>query len=448
MESENFNVEFEEVVNIGGGTSDFNELSNRPKYNNETMTGDTNIPEVPTKTSDLTNDGADGTSTYVEADNLATVATSGDYDDLSNKPTIPTVNNATLTITQNGVSKGTFTANASDDTTIEVPDTIYSDFTGTDGTTAGTHGLVPAPATTDAGKFLKADGTWDTAGGDGVIELTTADYNWPTNNPTSVALWLLEPALYSWGVDTRIYWQSDRTLMTPGVAQVWDSNSGYKQIEILSNNDVLYVTKVNSTSGLVGSSAYPVKLGGSSTNVVQTTGTSTTDVMSQDAITKMVYPMIATLPNAINIRGASGIDTATADYAIAVGTNATARGERTVSIGYGTSDYANGDRSVVIGNFAKVNNNSKGIAIGNLATCSNPSSIALGSSATTSRVGEVNIGAGTSGEGYNSTNYRVIGGVHDGQLDNDAVTVEQVNAVIDAINTALSTNISHIGSGN
>lgn len=30
----------------GGGTSNFNQLSNRPKYNGVTMTGDTNIPEV------------------------------------------------------------------------------------------------------------------------------------------------------------------------------------------------------------------------------------------------------------------------------------------------------------------------------------------------------------------------------------------------------------------
>lgn len=49
---------------------------------------------------------------------LATVATSGSYNDLSNKPTIPTVNNATLTITQGGTSKGTFTANAGSDVTI------------------------------------------------------------------------------------------------------------------------------------------------------------------------------------------------------------------------------------------------------------------------------------------------------------------------------------------
>ena len=49
--------------------------------------------------------------------------------------------------------------------TISATDTTYSAFTGTDGTSAGVAGLVPAPATTDAGKFLKADGTWDTAGG-------------------------------------------------------------------------------------------------------------------------------------------------------------------------------------------------------------------------------------------------------------------------------------------
>lgn len=49
---------------------------------------------------------------------LATVATSGSYNDLSNQPTIPTVNNATLTITQGGTTKGTFTANASSDVTI------------------------------------------------------------------------------------------------------------------------------------------------------------------------------------------------------------------------------------------------------------------------------------------------------------------------------------------
>lgn len=113
-------------------------------------------PTVATKTSQLTNDGSDGTSTYVEADDLATVATSGSYSDLtgtpslatvattglysdlsgtpslaavatsgsytdlSNKPTIPTVNDATLTIQKNGTNVTTFTANASSNVTANI----------------------------------------------------------------------------------------------------------------------------------------------------------------------------------------------------------------------------------------------------------------------------------------------------------------------------------------
>ena len=65
---------------------------------------------------------------------LATVATSGSYNDLSNKPTIPTVNNATLTIQKNGSTVGTFTANASSNATanITVP-TKTSDVTNDSG---------------------------------------------------------------------------------------------------------------------------------------------------------------------------------------------------------------------------------------------------------------------------------------------------------------------------
>lgn len=79
---------------------------------------------VPTKTSDITNDSGFITSSalapYALSADLATVATSGDYDDLSNKPTIPTVGNGTITITQGGMPKGTFTTNQSGNTTIEL----------------------------------------------------------------------------------------------------------------------------------------------------------------------------------------------------------------------------------------------------------------------------------------------------------------------------------------
>lgn len=59
---------------------------------------------------------------------------------------------------------------------ISATDTTYSDFTGTDGTAAGVAGLVPAPATTDAGKFLKSDGTWDTAGS-AANNINSTDWN-------------------------------------------------------------------------------------------------------------------------------------------------------------------------------------------------------------------------------------------------------------------------------
>ena len=59
-------------------------------------------------------------STKVNSTDLASVATSGSYSDLINKPTIPTVNNATLTIQKNGSTVATFTANSSTSTTANI----------------------------------------------------------------------------------------------------------------------------------------------------------------------------------------------------------------------------------------------------------------------------------------------------------------------------------------
>ena len=55
-----------------------------------------------------------------DSSSLAPVATSGSYNDLSDKPTIPTVNNGALTIQQNGKTLGTFTANSSDDKIVNI----------------------------------------------------------------------------------------------------------------------------------------------------------------------------------------------------------------------------------------------------------------------------------------------------------------------------------------
>ena len=69
---------------------------------------------------------------------------SGDYNDLTNKPTIPTVNNATLTIQKNGTNVQTFTANSNSNKTanITVP-TKTSELTNDSGfiTDAGVTGV-------------------------------------------------------------------------------------------------------------------------------------------------------------------------------------------------------------------------------------------------------------------------------------------------------------------
>lgn len=57
---------------------------------------------------------------------LATVATSGSYTDLINIPVQPTVYDGTLTIQHNGTTKGTFTANQSTASTVNI-ETIYAD---------------------------------------------------------------------------------------------------------------------------------------------------------------------------------------------------------------------------------------------------------------------------------------------------------------------------------
>lgn len=94
---------------------------------------------------------------------LATVAVSGSYNDLSNKPTIPTVGNGTVTIKQAGATKGSFSMNQAGNVEIDLTDnnTTYSEFVKSG--TGAKAGLVPAPSTTaGTSKYLREDGTWVT----------------------------------------------------------------------------------------------------------------------------------------------------------------------------------------------------------------------------------------------------------------------------------------------
>lgn len=84
----------------------YNDLSNKPIIPAAQVNSDWNANS--------------GVAQILNKPTLATVATTGAYSDLSGKPTIPTVNNSTITFTQGGVTKGSITLNQSTDETIEL----------------------------------------------------------------------------------------------------------------------------------------------------------------------------------------------------------------------------------------------------------------------------------------------------------------------------------------
>lgn len=97
---------------------------------------------------------------------LATVAISGSYNDLKNKPTIPTVGNGTVTIKQAGTSKGTFTMNQSGNTTIELTDS---------NTWRGIQDNLTSTSTTDS--LSAAKGKWLNDNKAAMTQLTNQDLN-------------------------------------------------------------------------------------------------------------------------------------------------------------------------------------------------------------------------------------------------------------------------------
>ena len=133
------------------------------------------VAKIPTATSDLTNDSdfvedasyvhtdnnyttaeknkleriAAGAEANVQSDWSATDSSSDAF--IKNKPTIPTVNNATLTIQKNGTTVKTFTANASSNVTanITVP-TQTSELTNNSGFLTSSTGVTSVNGNTGA----------------------------------------------------------------------------------------------------------------------------------------------------------------------------------------------------------------------------------------------------------------------------------------------------------
>ena len=104
-------------VTGGSGSSTFAGLTDSP-YNNTLL-------------AQALNSKANTPVTVSDISGLAPIATSGSYNDLSNKPTIPNVYNSTITINQGGTYKGSFKLNQENGAVIDL------DAGGGGGTTPG-----------------------------------------------------------------------------------------------------------------------------------------------------------------------------------------------------------------------------------------------------------------------------------------------------------------------
>ena len=183
--------------------------------------------------------------------------------------------------------------------------------------------------------------------------------------------------------------------------------------------------------------------------VVQTTGTSTTDVMSQNAVTSMLFADPANKTkvqigssqaganNAVTINGEIGSGS---DGSIAVGDNGNkakigVQADKTVVIGSNAKAAKYSSASVILGKAAgagdvTASGSSNIVVIGASAAVNGTGkdgAIALGAFSSASAQGEMNIGSSYTWAGYNNSNYRLISGVYDGQSAHDAVTKGQMD---------------------
>ena len=185
---------------------------------------------------------------------------------------------------------------------------------------------------------------------------------------------------------------------------------------------------INSETGVLSAD------GGGGVTPVQTTGTSTTDVMSQNATTEMVYADPSTKKKVqIGYNSSSTGDSAvvigsgadsTAAYSVSLGINSRGRSVDGVAIGRGS-------------NVGAVNNTFWGsLAIGAYSYASGKASIALGYGAGKSLSAEAGLQGvldlekrtGYTGLGYNNTDYVLIRGVYDPVNAHDAATKGYVDS--------------------
>ena len=258
-----------------------------------TVTYDTTNKKL-TKTINGTTTDIVTTATLKTDMGLATVATSGSYNDLTDIP--PTVNDATLTIQKNGSNVATFTANASSNVTanIAVP-TSDSDLTnnryvrydvnsqGLNSTQQGNartniDAQKTLPTTTTAGQILKSTSTAGTLEWANLPEATPTDVQINGTSITSNAVAnIITESVYN-ASSNKIATMSDVPTTASEVGAVAEKPDG--------TNDLISSNKINTTylpDYLLGQLVYGGTVTGAgvatlSTNAKSKLGTTSTSI--------------------------------------------------------------------------------------------------------------------------------------------------------------------------
>lgn len=210
-------------------------------------------------------------------------------------------------------------------------------------------------------------------------------------------------------------------------------------------------TTGTSTEDVMSQKAVTDALASAGPTVVQTTGTSSTDVMSQNATTSMVFSANNYDYGRVGIKIKS--DGIGGSQSVRIGHENVVYGQG-ISIGWGTSGIssssdgnvtirgggggnstygARASNAIAIGNgFTDVYGNSS-VAIGGSATVDRnvTYAIALGNSSKATMKGQMQIGLSDgSTNGYNNSQYRLLTGLYDPQSDHDAATKGYVDTAV------------------
>lgn len=194
--------------------------------------------------------------------------------------------------------------------------------------------------------------------------------------------------------------------------------------------------------------------GGSSVNVVQATGTSNTDVMSQSAVSSVLF------------------DDPAGRTRVKIGERAAANGSQSVAIGHwartgnpscvaigGSNDVTSaaaaiGNGATAVGSGARIEGGAGGL-VGNFGTVVGYNAsvagarcgVAIGAYSKATENGQFDIStlATTNTWGYNNSQYRLLTGLYDPQNAHDAATKGYVDGLVGDIEAAL--NVINNGTG-